>query len=190
MIALQHKIILASKSPRRSDLLREAGFNFEVKSKSVNEDYPADLPVEEVAAFIAQKKAHASIELIQKDEILLTADSIVVLGNTIFGKPKDKEDAFNILRQLSGKSHRVITGVCLKSIDKEQLFSGISTVFFDDLTNAEINYYIDHYQPFDKAGAYGIQEWIGHCKINKIEGSYNNIVGLPVQLVYEALSNF
>jgi len=190
MKVLNRKIILASKSPRRSQLLEEAGFTFEIKTKEVDESYPPNLPVLEVAKYIAQKKAIACMDFLNNDGILLAADSIVALGNSIFGKPKDKADAISILQQLSGKTHQVITGVCLKSLQKESLFAGVSNVTFDPLSLAEIEYYIDNFQPYDKAGAYGIQEWIGHCKITKIEGTYTNIVGLPVQLVYEELSKF
>lgn len=184
------KIILASKSPRRSQLLSEAGFDFEIKTKEVEEDYPADLAVEAVAPYLARKKALASRDIIQDDEILLAADSVVILGDTIFGKPTDRDDAIRILEALSGNMHQVITGVCLLSKEKEQTFSGISKVYIDELSRAEIEYYIDKFKPFDKAGSYAIQEWIGLCKISKIEGTYSNIMGLPVNLVYKALMAF
>lgn len=182
------KIILASKSPRRSQLLSEAGFTFKIKTKDVEESYPADMPVRDVAPFLAKKKAMASIELVQNEEILLAADSVVILGNQIFEKPKDVEDAKRILRQLSGKVHQVITGVCLISKKEKRVFSGVSDVHFQPLTEEEIEYYITNYQPFDKAGSYGIQEWIGHCKILKIEGTYSNIMGLPMELVFRNLA--
>jgi septum formation protein len=182
------KIILASKSPRRSQLLSEAGFSFEIKTKDVEESYPAEMPVRDVAPFLAEKKAMASIELVQNDEILLAADSVVILGNQIFEKPKDVDDAKRILRQLSGKVHQVITGVCLISKKEKRVFSGVSDVHFQALTEEEIDYYITNYQPFDKAGSYGIQEWIGHCKILKIEGTYSNIMGLPMELVFRNLA--
>ncbi len=187
---LERKIILASQSPRRSQLLKEAGFDFEVKTVPVEERYPVDLPVEDVAAFLARKKARESISLIQDNELLLTADSIVVLGDQIYGKPEDKEDAFNTIKKLSGKIHKVITGVCIKDLEKEVSFSGISKVHMDVLTDDEIHYYIDTFQPYDKAGAYAIQEWIGLCKISRIEGTYSNIMGLPVHLVYRELLKF
>lgn len=191
MNPLNRKIILASKSPRRSQLLRQAGFTFEVKSLDVEETYPADLPVAEVAGYLARKKAHGGRHLVNTaEEVLLTADSVVILGDTIFEKPQDRADAVRILKALSGQMHEVITGVCLLSLEKERVFSGVSKVLFDDLSDEEIGYYIDHYQPFDKAGAYAIQEWIGLCKIKRIEGTYTNIMGLPMELVYRELAMF
>lgn len=188
MKILQKKIILASKSPRRKQLLAEAGFTFEIKTKDVEESYPADMPVRDVAPFLAEKKALASVDIIKDDEILLTADSVVILGDEIFEKPKDVEDAKRILRSLSGKIHQVITGVCLISKKEKRVFSGISNVHFEPLSEEEIDFYITNYQPFDKAGAYAIQEWIGHCKISKIEGTYTNIMGLPMELVFRNLA--
>ncbi len=184
------KIILASKSPRRSQLLKEAGFDFVVKTKETEESYPADLETEKVAEFIAKKKAYAAREFIEKDSILLAADSVVILENKIYGKPKDAEDAFQILKELSGEIHTVITGVCLLSHTKERSFSNISKVHFEELSDEEIWYYIDKFKPFDKAGAYAIQEWIGLCKISKIEGLQSNIIGLPVAQVYKELQQF
>lgn len=186
----KRKIILASQSPRRSQLLEEAGFEFEVRTVPVVESYPVDLPVEDVAAYLARKKANESISLLKENEILLTADSIVILGDRIYGKPDDEEDAKKILRALSGNVHKVMTGVCLKDEEKEVSFSGVSKVFMSKLTDEEIDYYIETFKPFDKAGAYGIQEWIGLCKVNRIEGTYANIMGLPVNLVYRGLMNF
>lgn len=184
------KIILASKSPRRSQILEQAGFQFEIKTKEVEETYPAELPSKDVAEYLAEKKAMASKEFLQNDEILLTADSIVLLGNKIFGKPKDFEDAKNTLEQLSGNVHEVITGVCLLSKSKKSTFSSVSKVHLEALTEAEIVYYIEKFKPYDKAGAYAIQEWIGLCKISKIEGTYSNIMGLPMELVYRNLEAF
>ncbi len=184
------KIILASKSPRRSQLLKEAGFNFEVKTKEVEESYPSDLPIEDVAAYLARKKARASKDFIQNGEIILAADSIVVLGDTIYGKPEDDEDAYQTLKRLSGKIHKVITGVCLLSEEKITSFSSVSKVHMMELTDEEIEYYIEKYQPYDKAGSYAIQEWIGLCKISRIEGTYSNIMGLPVDVVYKELMRF
>jgi septum formation protein len=184
------KIILASKSPRRSHLLKEAGFNFEIKTKEVEETYPDELPVSQVAEYLAEKKAMASKEFIQNDEILLAADSVVILKNKIYGKPKDYNDAFQILKALSGNEHQVITGVCLLSKEKKASFSGISDVQIEELSDEEIEYYIRNFKPYDKAGAYAIQEWIGLCKISKIEGTYTNIMGLPMEMVYKKLSEF
>lgn len=184
------KIILASQSPRRAELLRQAGFDFEVKVNSIDESFPKEMPVEEVAPFLARSKAHASKSFLQQNEIILAADSVVILGDTIFNKPMDFDDAVYILSQLSGQMHRVITGVCLLSMEKERVFSEVANVYFDELTQEEIRFYITEYQPFDKAGAYAIQEWIGLCKISKIEGTYSNIMGLPMQKVYQALQEF
>lgn len=184
------KIILASKSPRRSQLLHDAGFTFEIRTTEVEEVYPPDLAPRLVPEFLARKKARASMHFLQDDEVLLAADSIVILGNQIFEKPRDKADAIRILKSLSGNQHEVITGVCLKSSKQERCFSGLSSVYFDELSEEEIEYYIETYQPFDKAGSYGIQEWIGLCKIRKIEGTYANIMGLPVDLVYKELQHF
>lgn len=184
------KIILASKSPRRRQLLKEAGLEFVVKTKEVEETYPDDLEADKVAEYLAIKKANASREFLENGTILLAADSIVTLGNKIYGKPKNEADAFQILSALSGKEHKVITGVCLLSKEKELSFSSISLVQFEPLSEAEIRFYIEKFQPYDKAGAYAIQEWIGLTKIAKIEGLYSNIMGLPVADVYKALLNF
>jgi septum formation protein len=190
MDALKHKLILASQSPRRRQLLEQAGFDFEIKVNPIDESFPADMPVEDVAAFLARAKAEAARHFIQNDEIVLAADSVVILGDTVYGKPEDVEDARRILRDLSGNIHRVITGVCLLSRQQEKVFSGESRVHFAPLSEEEIDYYIHTCQPFDKAGAYAIQEWIGLCKIRHIEGTYANVMGLPVDLVYEALRTY
>ena len=190
MDILNKKIILASQSPRRRQLLEQAGFTFEIKTKPIDESFPADMPVNDVAPFLARQKAHAAREFLTGDEVLLTADSVVILGDTIYNKPEDAEDARRILRALSGQVHRVITGVCLLSKEKERVFSGESRVHFAELSDDEIDYYIRTCQPFDKAGAYAIQEWIGLCKIDRIEGTYANIMGLPVDLVYREMGNF
>lgn len=187
---MQRKIILASTSPRRSFLLQQAGFEFEVQATDVDESYPHDLPVDEVPSYLARKKAYAAQHFIKKDEIILAGDSVVIVENEIFGKPTDYDDAVRILSALSGRMHRVITGVCLLSKDKEDVFSDVAKVYFDELKEEEIHYYIEHYKPYDKAGAYAIQEWIGLCKISKIEGTYANIMGLPVHLVYQRLKLF
>lgn len=184
------KIILASRSPRRSHLLREAGIPFTISYTDVEEDYPPDLPVEDVAAFLARKKAYAAYHFIDNQEIILASDSVVILAGEIFGKPADYEDACRILRTLSGRTHQVITGVCLLSRTKERCFSGISLVHIEPMSEEEIHYYVTNYQPYDKAGAYAIQEWIGLCKVSRIEGTFSNIMGLPIDLVYQALKEF
>jgi septum formation protein len=180
-------IILASKSPRRSQLLREAGFNFTVQAFDTDESFSADTPVEAVAPMLAQRKARAAAHLIQDQEVILAADSVVILDGIIYNKPEDHADAVRMLRLLSGRQHTVITGVCLLSKEGETVLSGVTKVWFDPLTDAEIDYYIQTCRPFDKAGAYGVQEWIGHCKISRIEGSFPNVMGLPTDLVYKAL---
>ncbi|MGB1217143.1 MAG: Maf family protein [Saprospiraceae bacterium] len=185
------KIVLASKSPRRSQLLQEAGFDFEVRTCEVEEEYPADLPVEDVAAYLARKKARESKHLLQNEqEILIAADSIVVMGDTIYGKPKDYEDACRTLKTLSDNSHQVITGVCILNHEKIQSFSSVSKVFMSPLSHEEIEYYIKTFEPYDKAGSYAIQEWIGLCKISRIEGTFSNIMGLPVEKLYRELMRF
>jgi septum formation protein len=187
---LERKIILASTSPRRSQLLKEAGFQFEVKTKDVEETYPAELPIDEVAGYLARKKATAAQDFIQNDEIIIAADSVVILDGVIYGKPRDYEDAFLMLRKLSGQLHRVITGVCLLSATNVKVFSAESKVQIEAMSDAEIDFYVQKYQPYDKAGSYAIQEWIGLCKISRIEGTFTNIMGLPVDLVYRELMDF
>lgn len=180
-------IILASKSPRRSQLLREAGIDFTVQTFDVDESFPADMPVETVAPWLAQRKAQAAAHLIQDQEIILSADSVVILDGVIYNKPEDYADASRMLRLLSGRQHTVITGVCLLAKEQEKLLAGVTKVWFADLSDTEIDYYIRTCQPFDKAGSYGAQDWIGHCKITRIEGTFQNVMGLPVDLVYAAL---
>ena len=183
-------IILASKSPRRSQLLRESGFNFTVVGFDTDESFPEDMPAEDVAPMLAQRKARAGAHLIQDQEIILAADSVVILEGEVFNKPSDFDDAFRMLSRLSGNCHTVITGVCLLSKTKEKVMAGVTKVWFAPLSETEIHYYIDTYKPYDKAGAYGAQEWIGHCKIVRIEGTYPNVMGLPVDLVYHGLAEF
>ena len=183
-------LILASKSPRRSQLLREAGFDFTVQTFDVDESFPTDMPPQEVAPWLAQRKAQAAKHLIERDEIILAADSVVILDDIIYNKPADYKEAFGMIRALSGRQHTVITGVCLLSKEKEKVFSGLSKVWFSSLTDEEIDYYIRTCEPYDKAGSYGAQDWIGHCKITRIEGTFQNVMGLPVDLVYAALKDY
>ncbi|MEY4135068.1 MAG: Maf family nucleotide pyrophosphatase [Saprospiraceae bacterium] len=190
MLPLNRKIILASQSPRRSHLLREAGLSFEIRPTDIPEDFPEDMDVDQVAPYLARKKAEAARPWIQSDEIVLASDSVVILEGRIFNKPQDDAEAFAMLRALSGKMHRVITGVCLISKTQEMDFSGEAKVFFEPMDDAEIDFYVSTYRPFDKAGAYAVQEWIGLCKISRIEGTYSNIMGLPMDLVYKALKTF
>ena len=188
----KYKIILASQSPRRQQLLREAGFtNFVVKPMDVDETPPPQYPAEKLGAYLAEIKAEAARPLLGiEGDIILASDTTVVLNGKLYEKPLDVDDARRILRDLSGNVHQVITGVCLLSNKKKRVFSDVSKVYFDTLTDSEIDFYIAQYKPFDKAGAYGVQEWIGHCKIRKIVGSYENIMGLPTYKVFKELIKF
>ena len=180
------KIVLSSNSPRRKELLGELGIDFEVRViEGIDETYPKELSVEEVPQYIAREKAR--VYIVGKDEVLLTADTVVVLGNEIMGKPHDEADAMRMLRQLSGKTHQVITGVCLTTNDKQVTFADVTDVSFAELTDEEIKFYVENFRPLDKAGAYGIQEWIGLAGVTGINGSYFNVVGLPVHRVYAEL---
>lgn len=179
-------IILASKSPRRQDLLRLMDADFKVVLKEVDESYPDHLTPEEVAVYIAEKKAKAYDETVG-DEIVLTADTIVCIDNQILGKPESIEHAIEMLQLLSGKVHKVITGVCILYKREYNKFFDVSEVFFRKLTDTEIRTYVETYKPLDKAGAYGIQEWIGLTGIEKINGSYTNVVGLPTEKLYQQL---
>ena len=180
------KIILASQSPRRKDLLELLDLNFTVEVREVDEVFPESLDATKVAEYLANLKA-AAFTNIPADQIVITADTVVVLDEQILGKPKDKAEAVKMLQSLSNRSHKVITGVCIKSKDKTVSFSNTTKVFFKKLTSSEIEYYIESYKPFDKAGSYGIQEWIGAIGITKIEGSYFNVVGLPIQELHKQL---
>ena len=180
------QLILASKSPRRQELLRLMDIDFRIVLKDVDESYPDNLTPEEVAVYIAQKKAEAFDETVS-DEIVLTADTIVCIDDQILGKPTDAAHAIQMLQLLSGRMHRVITGVCL--LDKQQYhsFYDVSEVYFSKLSDEEIRNYVENYRPFDKAGSYGIQERIGLIGIERINGSYTNVVGLPTEKLYKAL---
>jgi septum formation protein len=187
---LPWNIILASKSPRRQNLLKELGFDFEIKTKDIEEVYPLDLKKEAVAIFLSELKASAFKKELKEKDLVLTSDTIVCLDNEIIGKPKNQVDAKKMLGKLSGNKHEVITAVTLSSVEKMHTFYGVTEVFFKSLTQEEINYYIEKYQPFDKAGSYGIQEWIGYIGIEKINGSYFNVMGLPVKQVYDEILKF
>jgi len=180
-------IILASKSPRRQELLSKTGIEFDVVLKEVDESFPEGLQLAEVAIYIAEKKAKAFDETLEENDIVLTADTIVCIDNKILGKPEDEDHAFEMLSLLSGRKHEVITGVAFLQDHKIYSFSETTEVYFLPLSNDEIEYYIKTYQPFDKAGAYGIQEWIGLAGIERINGSYSNVVGLPTHRVYQEL---
>jgi len=184
------KIILASKSPRRQELLKGLGVDFEVRTKEVEEVYPNHLKNEEVALFLSELKSAAFENEIKANELLITSDTIVCIDDQILGKPKNATDAEKMLGVLSGRKHEVITAVTLSTLEKKHSFAVSTAVYFKELSTEEIDYYITNYQPFDKAGSYGIQEWIGYVGIEKIEGSYFNVVGLPVHQLYEELLKF
>lgn len=187
----RYKIILASNSPRRKELLESIDVSFSVRViGGIDESYPADLPTKEIAAYISQKKAAVYRQTMAADELIITADTIVVLDGIVMGKPSDTADACRMLRALSGHTHQVITGVTLTTIDRQSSFSVETDVTFKTLTDDEILYYVNHYHPLDKAGAYGIQEWIGHIGVTALHGSYFNVMGLPVQRIYEALQAY
>jgi septum formation protein len=183
---LKRPLILASHSPRRQSLLRELGVDFTIRTQSIDEIYPPDLPINEIPGYIASKKAEA-FGPSTLSNMILTADTIVTRSGKILGKPADENEAAAMLENLSGKSHRVYTGVCLRIEDQFHLTTDCTEVFFKVLSKNEIDYYIHHFMPLDKAGAYGIQEWIGMIGIEKIKGSYFNVVGLPISKVYDLL---
>jgi septum formation protein len=181
-------VILASNSPRRRELLAGLDLDFEVKVlPDIDESYPEDLPAMEVSEYISQKKADAYKSLIGENDVVITADTVVICEDEIMGKPHDAEDARRMLRKLSNKSHQVTTGVCIATLKEQVHFSVTTHVSFKELTDDEIDYYITTYKPFDKAGAYGIQEWIGYIGCTGLEGSYYNVMGLPVQRIYREL---
>jgi septum formation protein len=184
------KIILASKSPRRQELLKGLDIQFEIKTKEVDESYPLTMKPEQVPVFLAEKKADAFVDLLEKDTILITSDTIVIQGKNILEKPNSIEEGKAMIRKLSGQVHTVVTGVCIRTLEKSISFSDETRVLFTDLTDDEIDYYMKNYQPFDKAGSYGVQEWIGYVGIERLQGSYYNVMGLPVHKVYTALKTF
>ncbi len=187
----KYSIILASSSPRRQSLLRDLGLGFEVKTKAVEEVYPVHLKGKQIALYLAELKSKAfADDEITESTILITADTIVCLDDHVLGKPLDYEDAFRIIKRLSGKAHEVISGVCLRSKEKTVSFSASTEVYFKELSEDEIHHYIQHYKPYDKAGSYAIQEWIGYIGIERINGSFYNVMGLPVQKLYEELLRF
>ena len=185
-----YKIILASKSPRRKELLSGLDLAFEVIIHEVDEVFPSDLPMEEIPVYLAKLKAEPFFDELKSDTLVITADTIVWIDGVVLGKPNDYAHAQEMLRQLSGKKHVVITGVCLTTKEKQVAFSASTDVYFKELTDQEIDYYLSRYHPYDKAGSYGVQEWIGYIAIEKIEGSYFNVMGLPVQRLYEELIKF
>ncbi len=185
----KYHIILASNSPRRRELLAGLGIHFEVKVlPDVDEAYPEDLPVLQIAEYIAKEKAAAYQSLMGPDELVITADTVVVVGSDVMGKPADADDARCMLEKLSGRTHQVTTGVCLTTQRVQKSFSVTTDVTFKPLSREEIDYYIENYSPFDKAGAYGIQEWIGYVGVTGLQGSYFNVMGLPVQRIYAEIA--
>lgn len=180
-------IILASGSPRRQQFLKELGIDYEIRLKEVEEVYPPKLRHFEISDYLAQLKSLPFENELKENDILITSDTIVWHNEKALGKPRNEKDAYEMLSSMSNKTHEVITSVCLKTISSQKTISSVTKVTFKSLSNKEIKYYINNYKPFDKAGAYGIQEWIGAIGITKIEGNYNTVVGLPVNLVYQEL---
>jgi septum formation protein len=181
-----HTIILASSSPRRQQFFRELDLDFIIQIKEVEEIYPKELEGTEITDFLADLKSKPFTNL-SKNDLLITSDTIVWLHDKALGKPKNKDEAFTMLKELSGKKHEVITSISIKSVAFQKIINDITTVYFKEITDEEINYYVKNYKPFDKAGAYGIQEWLGFIAIHKMEGSYFNVVGLPIHKLYKEL---
>ncbi len=187
----RYNIILASNSPRRKELLSGLNIPYEIKTlPDIDESYPDSLTGEDIAIYIAKEKANAYLNQLDENTLLITADTIVLLDGKVYGKPSDETDAKQMLRDLSGKTHQVITGVCITTKDKQVSFGVSSEVRFSKLDDDEIEYYVPNYKPFDKAGAYGVQEWIGYVAVEYISGSYFNIMGLPIQRLYRELKKF
>mgnify|MGYP002662113119 FL=1 len=183
-------IILASGSPRRQQFFKEMDLHYTIRLKEIEEIYPEHLQAEEITNFLAELKASAFENELKENDVLVTSDTIVWLNGKALGKPKDYDDAFKMLQQLANQTHEVITSVCLKSIDKTDVFHCVTKVTFANLSDEAITYYLNNYQPFDKAGSYGIQDWIGLIGISKIEGSYTNVVGLPTEMLFQKLMNY
>lgn len=187
---MDYKIILASNSPRRKELLSGLNIPFKVFVKDgIDESYPESTPVDDVSLYLSRLKSSAYLQDIKEDELIITADTVVVVDDEILGKPKDKDDAFRMLRMISGRTHKVITGVSFTTTSKQRSFKVTTEVTFKELEDKEINYYISTFKPYDKAGSYGIQKWIGYIGVTSIKGSYFNVMGFPVQRVYEELKN-
>lgn len=186
----KYHIILASQSPRRQELLSGLNIPFDVQNINVEENYPPQLVGVDIPMYLAEKKAKAFAKKMAENTLLITADTIVWHEGTVFNKPKDRADATRMLNALSGKTHEVITGVCISTLTKQKTFHVISEVRFARLTKDEIEYYLDNYKPYDKAGAYGVQEWIGFIGVEHIEGSYFNVMGLPIQRLYTELKRW
>lgn len=183
-------IILASKSPRRQELLKGLDIEFKIQTKEIDEVYPPDLPSNEVPEFLSKLKAEAFEQSLAPNDLLITSDTIVILGDEILEKPKSEEEAKAMIAKMSGKTHTVVTGVALTTKNRQLVFSDHTKVTFCDLSQDEINYYIEKYKPYDKAGSYGVQEWIGYIAIHKLEGSYFTVMGLPLHRLYAELKKF
>ena len=186
----KYRLILASGSPRRQQFFKELGVEFEIRLKEIEEVFPIEVKAEEITNYLAVLKANAFENELESNDILITSDTIVWHKNQCLGKPKDYNDAFQMLQSLSNATHEVITSVCFKTTEKTETFFEVTKVTLQTLSDEEIRYYLDNYKPFDKAGSYAIQEWIGAIGISKIEGSYTNVVGMPMQAVYEKLKTF
>lgn len=182
-----YKIILASQSPRRQQLLKDLGLDFKVMIKEVEEDFPGSFARERIPLHLCEKKADAYVDDLKDGQLLITADTIVWVDNQVLNKPQDHADAVRMLKMLSGRMHEVITAVCLRTTARSHSFYVVTDVYFKHLTDEEIEYYVANYKPFDKAGAYGVQEWIGYIAIDRINGSYFNVMGLPLKELYEEL---
>jgi septum formation protein len=185
----KYKLILASGSPRRQQFFKDLDLDFEIRLKEIEEIFPLELKAEEITNYLAELKASAFEDELNDNEILITSDTIVWFNDKALGKPKDAQDAFEILKSLSNATHEVITSVCFKTKLEAKVIYEVTQVTFNILSDEAINYYIEKYKPFDKAGAYGIQEWIGFVGVSKIEGSYANVMGMPTDKVYEYLIN-
>ena len=185
-----YNLILGSNSPRRKEILKEIGLDFSIYPSNIDENFNKEIELEDLPVFLAEKKANALKNKLKENDILITADTIVIYKNELLSKPENTSQAKEMLEKLSGKSHKVITGVCLSNKNNKSIFSCETIVTFNDLNKFEIEFYVNKYKPFDKAGSYGIQEWIGLIGVKKIEGSYTNVVGLPASMVYTELKKF
>ena len=185
-----YNFILGSNSPRRKEILKEIGLDFSVYPSNIDENFNKEIELEDIPVFLAEKKANALKNKLKENDILITADTIVIYKNELLSKPENSYQAKEMLEKLSGKSHKVITGVCLSNKNNKSIFSCETIVTFNDLNKFEIEFYVNKYKPFDKAGSYGIQEWVGLIGVKKIEGSYTNVVGLPASMVYTELKKF
>lgn len=187
----KYKILLASKSPRRYELLKSLRLKFNtVTIAGIDESYPVDMDIDNIPEYLANRKADVYLGKFHDNELIITADTLVILDNMVLGKPHDKDEAIRMLSMLSGRVHKVITGVCICDVDKRKSFSSVTEVKFAQLSGSDIEYYVNTFSPYDKAGAYGIQEWIGYIGVESIRGSYYNVMGLPINKLYQELRKF